>query len=78
MTGKDITPQQEMAINDKLLRKYEYYSIEKTTPIYTMNKIIKKLIKIISTVNGGKRKSKKSRIKCKIKKCKTRKRTFGK
>jgi hypothetical protein len=45
-----------------------------------MNKIIKKLIEIISTVNGGKRKSKKckSKGKCKIKKYKTRKKTFGK
>lgn len=78
MTGKNITPQQEMAINDELLRKYEYYSIENTTPIYTMNKIIKKLIKIISTLNGGKRKSK---CKCKskkYKKCITQKRTLGK
>jgi hypothetical protein len=41
-----------------------------------MNKIIKKLIEIISTENGGKRKSKKS--KGKIKKYKTRKKTFGK
>jgi len=80
MTGNDMTPQQEMVINDELLRKYEYYSIENTTPIYTMNKIIKKLIEIISTVNGGKRKSKKckSKGKCKIKKYKTRKKTFGK
>ena len=78
MTGKDMTRLQEKYVNNELLRKYEYYSIENTTPIYTMNEIIIKLIKIISTVNGGKRKSKKSRIKCKIKKYKTRKKTFGK
>ena len=63
MTGKDMTRLQEKYVNNELLRKYEYYSIENTTPIYTMNEIIIKLIKIISTVNGGKRKSKKSRIK---------------
>jgi hypothetical protein len=78
MTGKDITYQQEMRIND-LLRRYEYYSIE-NKPIYKMDKIINELIEIITTVSGGKKNKRKLTQKKRLKQKKklTQKRKFHK